>query len=602
MKCTIIYATESGTSQEVAEKLSRDLLKCQIKPQVIDIKDYDRLKLPLETLVLFVLSTAGHGEVPDSMKPFWSFLLIKNLPPNSLANTKFGVLGLGDSSYVTYNFAAKKLYQRLLSLGAKPLLRRGDADDQHDLGLDYEVEKWTGELVVALSNLQQPPLNISRYMVSDNILPKPKFILTTTSKTTHNLDQNHYCYQIPKHLSVGTLTVNQRISAEDWEQDVRHLEIEIPNSVKYIPGDVAYIFPKNPEKSVHEILQLLNLDPDLIITHLEPSDYDLNQKPQLIQLPISLFDLFSSYLDIMGSPRRYFFELLSYFTDNELEKERLQHFASREGGSDLRTYNQNEKRNYIDVLGDFPDSIKKITLNYLFDLIPPLKPRPFSISSSVNLHPHMIHITAGIHSFQAPLRRLTRLGLCSQWFTTLKPGTPVPFYIKESGARLPKSSETPMIMVGPGTGCAIFRSFIQEKSLQFQNGSALGDLIFYFGCRHEAKDFLYREEMESYRDSGVLKSLRVAFSRDQSDGKKLYVQSLIREDSRIIWNLIDKQKAYFYISGSSGKMPKDVKHALLLIIKENLQLQNNSEISYENAEKYFIDNLELPKRFVMETW
>lgn len=162
-KCTIIYATESGTSQEVAEKLSRDLVLYEIKPRLIDVTNYNKLELPMEKIVIFVLSTTGHGEVPDPMKPLWNFLLIKSLPSNSLANTKFAILGLGDSSYTTYNFAAKKLYQRLQSIGGTPLLRRGDADDQHDLGIDYEVEKWSQELISKLLTIYplSPNFNIN---------------------------------------------------------------------------------------------------------------------------------------------------------------------------------------------------------------------------------------------------------------------------------------------------------------------------------------------------------------------------------------------------------------------------------------------------------
>eukprot|EP01132_Coremiostelium_polycephalum_P004558 gene4558-5680_t len=591
-KCTVLYATESGTSQEVAEKLCRDLSNYDFKPVLFDIQNYNKIKLPEEKLVIFVLSTAGHGEVPDSMKKFWSFLLIKTLPANSLINTKFAVLGLGDSSYTTYNYAAKKLYQRLVSLSATPIIRRGDADDQHDLGIDYEVEKWTRELIENL--LIDYPLPQDFQIPDSNTLHKSKF--TVTFLETEDKSVGEYKYRLPpqSNYSVGKLTKNTRITANDWEQDVRHLEIELPTNLTYKSGDVAYILPQNPDDKVDQIIGLLKLNPDLIITKITPNDPDLTQKP-IITLPISVRDLFKTYFDIMGSPRRYVFQLLSFFVSTELEKERASYFSSKEGQDDLRTYNQLEKRNIIDVLTDFTSA--SIPFDYLFDLITPIKPRPFSISSSPNLYPNHIHITAGLHWYVTPFRKIKKMGLVSQWFQSLELGSSIPLYIKESGASLPKSSLTPIIMIGPGTGCAMFRSFMQERQLVFEKEGKIGTTIFYFGCRHQSKDYLYEEELKSLVDTGVLSKLEVAFSRDSANQKKVYVQHLMKLDSAMIWNLIEKENVHIYVSGSSGKMPKDVRAALITIIREHGGFE-----SYESAQNYFVQKLESTKRYITETW
>ncbi|KAF2068473.1 hypothetical protein CYY_010202 [Polysphondylium violaceum] len=589
-KCTIIYATETGTSQEVAEKLSRDLIRYQMKPQIHDIQNYDKMKLPMERLVVFVLSTTGHGDVPDTMKPFWNFLLIKSLPSNSLMNLKFAVLGMGDSSYTTYNFAAKKLFTRLVSLGAKPLLRRGDADDQHDLGYDYEVEKWTSELIQSLLTIYPLPPNL---IVDDNnlVLPNPKFKLNYSNQQEKDFNNNNF---ITNNYEKTIVQCNKRITDSEWEQDIRHIELKL-DKLNYKSGDVAYILPTNPISYVDEFINLLQLNRNQIIESIIPLDLDLNQKPNVI-VPTSVGELVYRYFDIMGSPRRYFFQLLSHFVSDENEKERLLFFSSSEGQDDLRTYNQKEKRNYIDVLKDFPSA--NIPLEYLFDLIPPIKPRPFSISSSSSLYPKTISITAGIHTFKAPLRRIKRTGLCSEYFSSLQEGSIVGVFIKESGAQLPPSPQTPIIMVGPGTGCAMFRSFIQERSYvqQNQGSDKLGKALFYFGCRHSKKDYIYQSEFEQYEKDGVISKLCVAFSRDQE--KKNYVYHLINQDSKEIWDIINNQKGYFYISGSSGRMPKDVKASLLSIIKENLGIVDGDD---DKVNQYF-EQLEIEKRFITETW
>ncbi|KAN0008900.1 hypothetical protein ACTFIU_010182 [Dictyostelium citrinum] len=628
-KCTIIYATESGTSQEVAEKLSRDLVSYEIKPRLVDVANYNKLELPMEKIVIFVLSTTGHGEVPDPMKPLWNFLLIKSLPSNSLANTKFAILGLGDSSYTTYNFAAKKLYQRLQSLGGTPLLRRGDADDQHDLGIDYEVEKWSQELISKLLTIYplSPNFNIDNIK---NQLNKSKYNIKIDKINENNKEIK---YEIPSQFYKSKLKVNKRITAQEWEQDVRHIELdigeckEVQPPIKYQSGDVAYVLPKNPIKRVNEFIELLGLHSNWIIESIEPIDREITQSPTLLKLPITVYDLVRCYFDIMGSPRRYFFQLLSHFVTNPMEKERLEFFSSTEGQDDLRTYNQKEKRNYIDVLKEFPSI--EIPFEYLFDLIPPIKPRPFSISSSSLLNPNTIHLTVGINTYTTPFRRLFRTGLCSQYFTSLNDNNNnnnnnnndkdkdnnyiVPIFIKESGARLPKSNETPIIMVGPGTGCAIFRSFMQER-FYFKNNngndggdddnSKLGDALFYFGCRSESKDYYYRDEFESNLEKGVISKLSVAFSRDGKDGKKVYVQQYIENDSDLIWDIINNRNGFFYISGSSGRMPKDVKQSLLTIIKSNL-LKNNDNNNQNNIDEIvnsYFEKLEVEKRFITETW
>ncbi|GAM18192.1 hypothetical protein SAMD00019534_013670, partial [Acytostelium subglobosum LB1] len=224
-KCKIIFATQSGTSQEVAERLSMDVYgQSGVATSVLDIEQYDfKMMLPRERCVVFVVSTQGHGDVPDTMRDFWNFLLIRSLPTNALAGLNFAVLGLGDSSYTTYNFASKKLTQRLLSLGAKQMVRRGDADYQHDLGIDYEVERWTKELTDKLIDMYPVPADFKP--LDKTVLQPAKYKLVylnvpdQVSKMLTMVATTQYQY--------GTLVKNTRITGADWTQDVRHLEIDI---------------------------------------------------------------------------------------------------------------------------------------------------------------------------------------------------------------------------------------------------------------------------------------------------------------------------------------------------------------------------------------
>ncbi|EFA77759.1 NADPH-dependent diflavin oxidoreductase 1 [Heterostelium album PN500] len=616
-KLKIIYATQSGSAQEVAERLSREIYnQIGLANSVVDIENYDfKSLLPNEKSVVFVVSTQGHGDVPDTMKTFWSFLLIRSLPSNALAGLKFAVLGLGDSSYTTFNFASKKLNQRLLSLGAHQLVRRGDADDQHDLGIDYEVEKWTKEIIDQLTTIY--PIDPSFTPIDRLKLQPSKYIIKYNDDGGDITTTNNNQQQQQQQYKSTILIKNKRITNNEWTQDVRHLEIDIHNTdLKYNSGDVAYILPKNSASLVDELINYLELDQDLLIYDIQPRNSDTTQKPLNIRYPVSVRELLTCYFDISGSPKRYFFELLQFFVTEESHKERLQYFSSSEGQDDLRIYNQKELRNYIDVIKEF--KCGAIPLDYLFDLISPIKARPFSISSSPLVHPNCVHVTVGLVKYTTPLRKLTRMGLCSRWFQTMECGTEILMYIKASGAKPPSSLATPLIMVGPGTGCAIFRSFIQERDFklsqlqaeqqQAKRQSKIGDSLFYFGNRYSEMDYLYQEEFEHYRDVGHLTKLSVCFSREQQD-RKHYVQDLMKLDSQLIWRLLE-DGACFYISGSSGRMPKDVRQQLLTIIKEGMvssgfYTSNESGGDTKDLDQLandYLVKLEKDKRYTTETW
>ncbi|GAM18193.1 hypothetical protein SAMD00019534_013680, partial [Acytostelium subglobosum LB1] len=378
----------------------------------------------------------------------------------------------------------------------------------------------------------------------------------------------------------------------------------------YSSGDVAYILPKNPTSHVDDIIQYLNYDPNMVISDIIPINADQHQRPSNLRLPITIRDLFLGHFDILGSPKRIFFEMLQFFVSDPNFKERLQYFSSKEAQDDLRQYNQKEKRNYIDVLKDF--NCTSIPFEYMFDLVSQMKPRPFSISSSSLVHPQTIHITAGLVKYSCPLRKLTRMGLCSKWFESLQCGTKIAMYVKASGAKPPSSLLTPLIMVGPGTGCAMFRSFIQQRDhlIKHHQGSKAdlgqGQSLFYFGCRHRDQDYLYRDEFEQYHDCSTLTKLSVAFSRDQE--QKVYVQHMMKLDSKLIWSLLESG-AYFYISGASGRMPKDVRAQLINIIKENIGVgvASNSDPGTVNGDgdvdpaQQYLDRLEKEKRYITET-
>lgn len=233
--------------------------------------------------------------------------------------------------------------------------------------------------------------------------------------------------------------------------------------------------------------------------------------PKLLSRPLPLVTIATQYWDLNALPRARAFEVLAYNCDNELEKEKLLEFASFEGQQDLLSYVNRPRRTILEVLDDFPHATSKLSLDMLFELFQPIKPRPFSIASS--MLSNRLDLLIAVVEYQTRLKA-PRRGLCSNWLKTLVQGDRVRVSIKKGSFTFPPDLDTPLVMVGPGTGLAIFRSILQDVEL---NGEPVGDkFALFFGCRNKEKDFHCRDDLERMeRDSTV--KLFCAFSRDQGD-------------------------------------------------------------------------------------
>lgn len=589
-KLLILYGSQTGTAQDVAEKIYREAKRRHFSAKVIALDSYNISSLIHEQMVIFVCSTTGQGDPPDNMKMFWRFILRKNLPVTSLSQMRFALLGLGDSAYQKFNFIAKKLYKRLQQLGASSLLPVALADDQHDLGPDAVIYPWLTSLWEKV--LEICPLPPGREIISSDIRPPSRyktdflncselppdlnsFRIGSQDNSSHNQSNPFYARVIS----------NERITADDHFQDVRLVKFDITNSnMSYSPGDVVVIMPQNSTESVKEFIDHMKLK-DNNFFHIEQQDKDISL-PVTLPQPCSVQYLVQHYLDINSVPRRSFFELLSYFADNELEKEKLMEFCTAEGQEELYSYCNRVRRSILEVLQDFPLTSANIPFEYLFDLIPVLQPRSFSIASSQKMFPNEIHVLMAVVKYKTKLYK-PRLGVCSTWLSGMSPGTcSVPIWVKKGTIAFPKDSDTPVIMVGPGTGCAPFRSFIQERTMDGTAGN-----ILYFGCRNKDKDFFCKDEWTKLVNKGLL-DLITAFSRDQED--KIYVQHRISENKLMLWDVLEKG-GWFFVAGNAKRMPDDVKDAIKQVIME---CGNNTE---DEAEIY-IRKLEHCRRYQAETW
>ncbi|XP_052195718.1 NADPH-dependent diflavin oxidoreductase 1 isoform X2 [Diospyros lotus] len=508
-------------------------------------------------------------------------------------------------------FVAKRLDKRLSDLGATAIIERGLGDDQHPSGYEGALDPWMSSLwnVLYQKNPKLFPEGPD-VAIRDMTLDQPKIqisyhdVAEVFSQFSNNADLKMQIERA-RLMSPGIfsrdkirpdcflkMVKNCPLTVEGRGRDVRHFELEpLSSLIEYNVGDVLEILPGQSPTAIDAFIQRCNLDPEAYITvHPRGSD---NQEGDL-KVPIKLKAFVELTMDVASaSPRRYFFEVMSYFASAQHEKERLQYFASPEGRDDLYQYNQKENRTVLEVLEDFPSV--QMPFEWLVQLVPPLKMRAFSIASSQSAHPNQVHLTVSVVSWTTPFKR-KRAGLCSAWLAGLDPQKRVviPAWFHK-GSLPPPPPQLPLVLIGPGTGCAPFRGFVEQRAL-LSSSCSTAPILFFFGCRNKDNDFLYKEFWLSHsQKGGVLSEDRgggffVAFSRDQP--AKVYVQHKMREQSRRLWSLLSEGAA-IYVAGSSTKMPADVLSAFEEIISNESGVPREAAVMWlralERAGKYHVE-------------
>uniref|UniRef100_A0A3B5KQY3 NADPH-dependent diflavin oxidoreductase 1 n=1 Tax=Xiphophorus couchianus TaxID=32473 RepID=A0A3B5KQY3_9TELE len=546
----VLFGSQTGTAQDTAQRVGRQAQRRRLKVRVLPLDGYNVADLISESLVVFVCSTTGQGDAPDNMKNFWRFLFRKSLPAGSLSCLDCAVLGLGDSSY-PFNFVAKKLQKRLVQLGAAMLVPVGLADDQHDLRPDAVIDPWLQsfwEKVLVL----YPVLSEVEPLRDDELPP---------SYTLHFLDEK--TDQNPER----TETVPER----NWTDPDR---------------------PVPSESSPYPARMLSNrrvTDP----THFQDVrllDFDISGSniPARLPRPCSVRRLVERYLDVAAVPRRSFFELLAAVATSDLERDKLLEFCSPAGQDQLQAYCSRPRRTALEVLADFPLTTAELEPDRLLDLIPEIQPRSFSIASSLKVLPGRLQVLLAVVHYRTKLHR-PRIGLCSNWLASLDPEQGevlVPLWVKRGGLRFPPDRDTPVVLVGPGTGVAPFRAALQERLSEGKTS------VLFFGCRSETKDFYFRSEWAAMTAAGKLQ-LFTAFSRDQQE-EKVYVQHRVRERAALLWDLMSNKHGCFYIANAK-QMPAAVRDAL------QFAFQQEGGVSAQEAEQMLVA-MEKTGRLQNETW
>lgn len=526
LKLTIIYASQTGNAREVAKNIANQAQLKGIDSQIFSADEYPFRDLVKETHLLIVASTHGEGEPPDHAIEFHEFLQSKKAP--KLDKLAYAVFGLGDSSYAFFCQTAKDFDTFLSKRGAKPMLARFDCD----LNDDAAAQTWREALLNEIK---------ARLLAHDEVV--------IPLHGTSSIEDSHvYSKQNPY---VAELLVNQKITGRDSSKDVRHIEIDLAGSgLTYAPGDALGVYYSNSSSLVEQILTQVELTGDEITR--------INEEA------ISLKQALSEHYEITGSnPQQV--SLYAEFSGSKRLEKLLQDKTK------LRQYaNQTQ---LIDLLRE---KKTKLTVEQLTGLLRKLTPRLYSIASSQVDVGEEVHLTVGVVAYEQEGE--SRLGGASGFLAHRSEDVgQVRIYVEPNAHfKLPENDELPVIMVGPGTGIAPFRAFMQERDAR----GASGQNWLFFGERTFTQDFLYQAEWQKYLKRGLLTRLDLAFSRDQT--QKVYVQDKIREQATEIWRWLE-QGAYLYICGDAHHMAKDVHQAFIDVIVKAGQKDPQAAEAYLNT-------------------
>jgi sulfite reductase (NADPH) flavoprotein alpha-component len=538
---TILYGTETGNARELANKLKEKALFKNAAVNLLSMYDFDPKKLKEEENVAIIVSTHGEGEPPDMAEDFHRFVTGKRLP--KLEKLRFSVLALGDKSYRNFCQTGEEIYNALKKSGAFPVTPLAKCD------VDYEVsaEIWMNNFLLNLA----PAETRAGSEIKETITP----VANTIEPTIKEFSKTN---PFP-----AVVLDKVRITGRDSDKEVYHLELSLEGSgLTYEPGDSVGVFTKNPPELVDQIIQKAGFDPKKKVLFSEEDEVSvLHALTYRFEITVVTFDMLQKYFEHTKNQ-----DLKKLLDDDKKLDEYLY-------GSDL-----------LDLLEDFPYDWN---VNKLLEILRPLPPRLYSISSSMEKVGEEVHITVSVVNFEKKNRK--RTGACtSNLAGEIDIGDEVPVYIeKNPGFRLPANGAK-IIMVGAGTGIAPYRAFMQHR----ESLGITGNTWLFFGDRRFGSDFLYQAEWLKLREKKHLERMDVAFSRDQEE--KVYVQHKLIENQKEIFEWIENG-AVVYLCGDRRRMAKDVNKTLLDIIR------TQGGISEEQAEKY-LKNLKREKRFQVDVY
>lgn len=526
---TILWGSQTGNAEGCAKQMAKSLNGGRFETQVFDIANYEVAKLSQEKNLLLITSTYGDGEPPDNATDFVETLLGDSAP--KMEGVKFSVLALGDTEYPDFCETGKVIDRRFGELGGERIYDRVDCDVDYDEPFDA----WKAGIIdvlgagVAVAEVGE---------TAEEDLPFGK-----------------------KNPFPSPVLNNYDLNGEGAFKATHHVEFSLDGSgLEYEAGDALGVIPVNPEAAVDELLAALPFNTSRAVPLPGGGEAPLKEA------------------------------LMNNYDIRSLNKKLVIAWQERSGSPYLRSIVEADDkkiwedffwgRELIDLAVDYPADFRDG--EDFVSVLKKLQPRLYSISSSPKAHPGEVHLTVAIVTYDSHGR--SRGGVCSTFLADRCEGVQPGVFVHHNKAfRPPENDEAPMIMVGPGTGVAPFRAFLEEREAR----GAKGKNWLFFGNPYRSTDFLYEEELAAKQKAGFLHKLSLAFSRDQKE--KLYVQHLMLQEGAELWKWLD-EGAYFYVCGDASRMAKDVDAALHQVAQEHGGLSEEAAIE-------FVKQLKKDKRY-----
>lgn len=536
----VLYGTQTGNAEGLAMDIAAAARTQGMQPVVTALDDISMENLAVMKRVIVVASTYGEGEMPDNAQLFWDALSADTAP--RLETVNFAVLALGDTGYDGFCQAGKLIDTRFEQLGAKRLHARLDCD------IDYEdaAAAWIGEALPVAGAIDGGD-------AAANAVPVA-VVEPANAKSAWNR----------KNPFSSVVSVNRRLSGIDSAKEIRHYEFDLGDSgLEYEAGDALGVVPFNDPALVDAILQRLGAKADDAVAGLDQPLGDA---------------------------------LLKQFEISTPSRDLVQDVGKRANHEELNHILRNGDKQALDAFLWSKDTLDLLSLNSAMDLnaadfvklLKPLQHRAYSISSSPLAAEGSVHLTIASVRYHAQGR--DHGGVCSTYLADrVAQGENAGIFVSQNKAfRVPANNDAPMIMVGPGTGIAPFRAFLQERK---QRG-AKGKNWLFFGDQHRANDFIYEQELGEMSSNGVLTRLDLAFSRDQAE--KIYVQTRMKENGKALYAWLE-EGGHFYVCGDATRMAKDVDDALHDIVA------SHGGLSAEAAGDY-VNGLKREKRYLRDVY
>jgi cytochrome P450/NADPH-cytochrome P450 reductase len=575
----VLYGSNLGTAEELATRVA-DLAEVNgFATKLAPLDDFVG-KLPEQGGVL-IFCASYNGAPPDNATQFVKWLG-GGLPKDSFAKLRYVVFGCGNSDWAaTYQSIPRFIDEQLAARGGRSVFARGEGDARSDL--DGQFEEWFAKAA---------PQAVKEFGVdssfSRSASDAPLYQVEPLAPSAVNAVVALGGASPMKVLANAELQNKAGVNAS--ERSTRHIEVQLPPEITYRVGDHLSVVPRNDPALVDSVARRFGFLPSDQI-RLRVAEGRRAQLP--VGEAVSVGRLLTDFVELQQVATRKQIQIMSEHTRCPVTKPKLLAHLGDDAASTehYRSEILGKRKSVFDLLEEYPAC--ELPFHAYLEMLSLLAPRYYSISSSPSVDPLRCSVTVGVVEGPASSGRGLYKGICSNYLAGRRAGETVHATVRETkaGFRLPDDVSVPIIMVGPGTGLAPFRGFLQERAALMARGKTLGPAMLFFGCRHPEQDYLYADELKAFAGSGIT-DLHTAFSR--GEGPKTYVQNLVTAEKERIWNLIE-QGAIIYVCGDGGKMEPDVKAVLVAIYRERSGAD-------ADAGQRWIDDLGAKNRYVLDVW